>query len=83
MKEEFKQVILVRKDLKMSTGKTAAQCAHASTEAIFKSSQPNIKEWRSQGMKKVVLKVADKKELLDVKKLTDQEKLVNALIIDA
>ena len=78
----MKQVILVRKDLKLSKGKLAAQCSHASVEAVLKSSRDKVEEWR-RFSKKVVLKVKDEKELLDFKKLADKYKLVNALIRDA
>lgn len=33
---ELKQVILARNDLKLPKGKLAAQCAHASVEAVLK-----------------------------------------------
>ncbi|MCD6496408.1 MAG: peptidyl-tRNA hydrolase, partial [Candidatus Aenigmarchaeota archaeon] len=36
-----KQVVLVRQDLKLSKGKTAAQVAHASLESYKKASQEN------------------------------------------
>ena len=61
---ELKQVILVRTDLKMPKGKMAAQVAHASSSALLKSHKDDIKKWQEQGMKKVVLKVKDEKELL-------------------
>jgi len=35
MKEEPKQVIVVRKDLNMRKGKIAAQCSHASMKVFF------------------------------------------------
>ena len=78
----MKQVILVRKDLKLSKGKLAAQVSHASVEAVLKSSRDKVEEWR-RFSKKVVLKVKDEEELLNFKKLADKYKLVNALIRDA
>lgn len=78
----MKQVILVRKDLKLSPGKLSAQCSHASVEAVLKSKKEIIDEWRGFS-KKVVLKVQDEKELIKYKRLADKEKLVNALIKDA
>ncbi|MEK6834929.1 MAG: peptidyl-tRNA hydrolase Pth2 [Nanoarchaeota archaeon] len=78
----MKQVILVRKDLKLSPGKMSAQCAHASVEAVLKSKREIVNEWRGFS-KKVILKVQDEKELIKYKKLADKEKLVNALIKDA
>jgi len=82
---ELKQVIVVRTDLKMGKGKIAAQCAHASLSALEKTRQENpawAEEWMEQGQKKVVLKVSDKKELLE---LFEQIKknLPAALIKDA
>ena len=78
----MKQVILVRKDLKLSKGKLSAQCAHASVEAVLKSNKEKISEWRKFS-KKVILKVKDEKELLEFKRLAEKERLVNALIKDA
>ena len=78
----MKQVILVRKDLKLSPGKLSAQVSHASVEAVLKSDKEKVNEWRNFS-KKVILKVKDEKELLNFKKLADKEKLVTALIKDA
>jgi len=77
----MKQVILVRDDLKMDRGKLASQVAHASLEAALKSNK--LKEWKSKGTKKVILKVKDKEELLKYYKLAKQNELTNALIKDA
>ncbi|MBI4447780.1 peptidyl-tRNA hydrolase [Candidatus Woesearchaeota archaeon] len=79
----MKQVILLRNDLKMPLGKASVQVAHASVEATLKSEKKAVEEWRREGMKKVVLKVNDEKELLEYRKLADQAKLTNALITDA
>lgn len=80
---DYKQVILVRMDLKLQKGKMAAQVAHASVEAVLKNDQKVVKKWRSQGMKKIVLKVADKKELIMYKNLAEDHGLVTATITDA
>jgi PTH2 family peptidyl-tRNA hydrolase len=78
----LKQAIVVRTDLKMGKGKTCAQCAHASIEAMLKTNQNNVAEWRASGMKKVVLKIASKKELFELfEKL--KKKFPTALIKDA
>lgn len=79
----LKQVILVRKDLKMGPGKIAVQCSHASLEVIFKSDKKILEEWRKQGMKKIVLKVSNLKELKEYQKKANNAKLKTALIIDA
>lgn len=79
----YKQVILVREDLKLSKGKMAAQVAHASVEALLNSHKDYIEEWRGQGMKKSILKVQDEKELIEYKKKADKKGLVAAIIRDA
>ena len=66
---ELKQVIVVRKDLKMGVGKIAVQCSHASLLAYEKSLRQNpryVEEWMAGGMAKIVLKVNSKKELLEL-----------------
>ncbi|MBI2662800.1 peptidyl-tRNA hydrolase [Candidatus Woesearchaeota archaeon] len=79
----LKQVILVRKDLQMPKGKLAAQCAHASVEAVLKSDQKVVQAWSKQGMPKIVLKVEDEKELLQYYQKAKDTKLAASLIIDA
>jgi len=82
---ELKQVIVVRKDLGMKPGKIAAQCAHASVEAIEKTEQQThgiVEEWKASGMPKIVLKVNSEKELLEL--FMQIKKLIpTALIRDA
>lgn len=80
---EYKQVILVRADLKLAKGKMAAQVSHASVEAVLKSDKDDAATWRQQGMKKAVLKVADEKELRGYKQQAEDAGLVVALITDA
>lgn len=79
----YKQVILVRDDLKLTKGKMSAQVAHASTEALLKSHKDDIAKWRNEGMAKVVLKVKDDSEMLKYKTLAEDAGLVVGLIIDA
>ncbi len=80
---EYKQVIAVRSDLKMSKGKLAAQASHASVEAVLRSDKDDIKFWREQGMKKIVVKVATKEALFTLKQEAEDAGLVCALITDA
>jgi len=79
----YKQVILVRQDLGLEAGKLAAQVAHASLQSALKTNKKLMDSWMRDGGKKVVLKVADEKELVEYKKLADREKLNNSLIKDA
>jgi len=80
---EYKQVILVRDDLKLTKGKMAAQVSHASVGAVLKSHKDDVAKWQSQGMKKVVLRVKDKDELVLYKRKAEDAGLVCALITDA
>ena len=80
---EYKQVILVREDLKLTKGKMSAQASHASVEAVLKSHKDDIAKWRDQGMKKIILKVKDKDELFAYKQKAEDAGLVVALITDA
>ncbi|MBA3064127.1 peptidyl-tRNA hydrolase [Candidatus Woesearchaeota archaeon] len=80
---EYKQVILVREDLKLDKGKMAVQVAHASLEAALRSDKDIVKKWRIKGMKKVVLKVKNKEELFKYKEIAKDNNLKTALITDA
>ncbi len=80
---EYKQVILIRKDLKLPTGKACSQVAHAAVEAVLNSNKKIVKEWRKQGMKKVVLKIKDKKELYNLAQFAKDFGLKTSIITDA
>jgi len=80
----FKQVIVVRTDIKMSKGKLAAQVAHAALGAFLEQKNELIKKvWLREGAKKVVLKIESLEELLKIKELAEASKLPNFLVIDA
>ena len=79
----MKQVIIVRRDLKMSKGKLSAQVAHASVEAVLKSNKSKVLNWQLEGAKKVVLKVDSLKDLKKYQNLSKKAKLKIALIKDA
>jgi peptidyl-tRNA hydrolase, PTH2 family len=85
---EYKQVILVCDNLKMPKGKMAAQVAHASVDAVLKllsdnSGRQTVSSWRNQGMKKVVLKVTDDKELYKYIQMAKDKKISTSIITDA
>ena len=55
-----KLVIVVRADLGMTTGKIAAQVAHAAVAAALATrGTPEFRDWVDDGQPKVVLRVAD------------------------
>ncbi len=79
----MKQVIVVRRDLKLSPGKLAVQVAHASLEAYRRAEKRDREAWESSGAKKVVVKVPDLKALLETHERARRMKLPQALIKDA
>tara|TARA_Y100000310_G_C20210062_1_gene590899 strand:+ start:99 stop:446 length:348 start_codon:yes stop_codon:yes gene_type:complete len=79
----YKQVILLRSDLKLPLGKASSQVAHASTGSLLKSHKDDISKWKKQGMKKIVLKVKDLDELMKFKEDAEDSGLVVSLVEDA
>jgi len=78
----YKQVILVRKDLKLPEGKLGSQTAHASVEAVLKSHKDDVTAWKKEGMKKIILGVKDQEELFKFKLEAEDAGLVCGLIAD-
>ncbi|MDF2726578.1 MAG: pth [Nitrososphaera sp.] len=67
---DFKQVIIVRRDVNMGTGKIAAQVAHAAVmgaEKVKASRREWFNSWFAAGQAKVVVKVKSIEELMDVR----------------
>jgi len=79
----YKQVIIVRRDLKMSKGKMISQCIHASLGAYKRADEEIIKKWESEGQKKVVLEVDSEKSILDMYRRIKKEKIPCFLVEDA
>jgi len=67
----------------MSKGKIAAQVAHASIGSYKRADKQLRKIWEREGAKKVVLKVKDEMELIDLQKKVFEKNLPNFLVIDA
>ena len=67
---DFKQVIIVRRDISMGTGKIAAQVAHAAVmgaEKVRMSKKEWFNAWFDKGQAKVVVKVKNIEELMNVR----------------
>ncbi|MCX8163368.1 MAG: peptidyl-tRNA hydrolase Pth2 [Candidatus Micrarchaeota archaeon] len=82
----MKQSIVLRTDLKMGKGKIAAQVAHASVLGYIAAAEKDkklAKMWIEQGMPKIVLKVKDLNELLELYKKAQENNLICVLVKDA
>ncbi|MHA1712816.1 MAG: peptidyl-tRNA hydrolase Pth2 [Candidatus Ranarchaeia archaeon] len=87
-KKEFnyKQVIVVRQELKMTKGKMAVQVAHGAVTAAERAREERPKwfeEWMAEGQKKIVAKVASLRELFNLRDLARSHNLPYAVIQDA
>ena len=82
----LKQVIIVRKDLKLPKGKLCVQVAHAAVSAYIETKKVKpewAEEWIKEGQKKIVVKVNNLKELEEKKEEADNLGLPNSIIADA
>ncbi|MEM4280638.1 MAG: peptidyl-tRNA hydrolase Pth2 [Candidatus Caldarchaeum sp.] len=83
---KYKQVIVIRSDLRMSVGKTAAQASHAAVLALENARKNNpdwVEEWFASGQKKVVLKVVSEQELRRLAELCAFRGLPHEVVEDA
>lgn len=81
----YKQAIVVRADLKMGKGKIAAQASHAAVSAAEEARRRYgdwWEAWLDEGQRKVVVKVKDEAELLQLKLQVERMRLPHALICD-
>lgn len=93
LSKEAKQVIVVRKDLKMSPGKLGAQVAHAACSFMARRlaglDGNNIRltdpqrSWLQKSFTKIVLKVHSEDELLEINEKAKQAGLESHLITDS
>lgn len=80
----MKQVIVIRKDLKMRRGKEIAQGAHASLKATLENlDHSDVKEWLAGKFTKIVVTVKTEEELKEIYQNALNANLVCSLILDA
>lgn len=81
----MKQVIVIRKDLKMRRGKEIAQGSHASMSFLLKGDfkRTELTEWLETGQTKICLQVHSEKELLDLHEKAKEMGLTSNVITDA
>lgn len=82
----YKLVVVVRADINLSEGKTAAQVAHAAVSCALSCKKRHgdwFESWYAEGQRKVVLKVPDEDELKSLENEARGRKLTTALITDA
>jgi len=89
MSDRIKQVLVVRKDLKMRRGKENAQCSHASQAFMVKTylngGKPTKEaiEWYQTEQTKICVSVNSEKELLQIFQDAKNKGLEAHLITDA
>jgi len=84
--EEYKQIVLIRTDLKMGTGKKCAQSCHASVSAsdlVRIQNKLAWKNWKNTGQKKVVLKIQSMDHLKEIVLQLESNKLPYFIVNDA
>lgn len=79
----YKQIIILRKDLKWSEGKRIAHALHAAIGALKLVDEKIIHRWEREGGKKVVLKVNSLRELRKIEKRLKKNKIPYFLVRDA
>ena len=83
---DLKMVMVVRSDLKMGTGKIAAQCCHAALglyKSQLKKDLPRLQAWESSNYKKVVLKCTTEEDMLKIAEAARRKNLEYYLVRDA
>lgn len=84
--EEYKQVMVVRRDLHMGCGKIAVQVAHASIGAYeaCKRERPEwVKNWIGSGWKKIAVKVNSEEELKELMTKAKRLSIPYSPVLDA
>ncbi|OJA21256.1 hypothetical protein AZE42_02539 [Rhizopogon vesiculosus] len=81
-----KMVLIVRTDLKMTQGKIAAQCGHATLacyKALLRTNPELLQHWERTGQAKIALKGSSEDELLELEAIAKSLNLCARSILDA
>lgn len=81
---ELRQIIVIRKDLKMRLGKACAQAAHASMKAYLENpDDPRFIEWLDGKFTKIAVGVGSLDELQEVYNNARDKGLITTVVVDA
>ncbi|PRQ27543.1 putative aminoacyl-tRNA hydrolase [Rosa chinensis] len=84
--EELKMVLVVRRDLKITTGKIASQCAHAATgmyAELMQSRRSLLRQWEENGQPKIVVTCKNQQEMNKLKEAAEGIGLPTFVVADA
>ncbi|KXJ81747.1 hypothetical protein RP20_CCG018135 [Aedes albopictus] len=79
-------VLVVRSDLGLRKGKIASQCAHAAVMCYMRSASVNqakLNSWLVQGQPKIVVKVENLEEMVEIAKKANEKRVVAEIVRDA
>ena len=79
----MKQVIIVRKNIKMTTGKAISQACHGCLGACIVAGGPRLKAWDEQGTPKIVLRCDSSAEMVAMERAATEMGLPTSLVRDA
>ena len=82
-RQQYKLVLCVRQDLKMRSGKIAAQCVHAALGVYREVEKSVLEEWESFGEPVICLKIESEEELMALEAAAKAENLPNYVVCDA
>jgi PTH2 family peptidyl-tRNA hydrolase len=83
---KYKMLIAIREDIGLSCGKKAAQASHAAVCCALEAKKTHskwFKKWRSEGGKKVVVKVENLEDLHELEKEAKNRDIPSCMITDA
>lgn len=79
----MKQILVIRRDLKMRRGKEIAQGAHASMKAVLEyMNHEYVKEWLKSDFTKITVEVNSENALIEIYEKALEKELPCSLIID-
>lgn len=86
--DSYKMIFIVRKDIKMKTGKTVSQCCHATLDLYKKvltnkTYNPTLEKWEYTGQKKISVSCKDLKEMTKIQEKAIEMGIPNTMICDA
>lgn len=84
--DEVKMVLVVRRDLDLSPGKLASQCAHAAVTCFSATQKYNpeiAKFWEARGQPKIVLRCNSETDFSRLQSKATSLKLISVIIQDA